>query len=406
MYLKLAWRNIWRNKRRTVITLSSIGFAVFFASVMQSMQRGTYERMIDNTVRFSTGHLQIHGSGYWEEKVIDKSMSWNGTTEIKELITGLEAVEAMAPRLESFALGAHQDKTKGVIVVGVDPEKELGITRLNEKVVEGTYFERKGGVLIGKDLARFLKAGLGDTLILIGQGYHGVNAVGQFPITGILKFPNPEYNRQAVFLRLPDAQYFYGAEERITSLSILLSEASEMPIIQALLSESLDTKSYEVMSWEEMMPELVQSIELDYYSGLIMTYVLYAVIAFGIFGTFLMMTRERVYEFGILVSIGMKKLKLQLMVALEILMLTFLGVLTGILASMPIILYLYMNPIVVTGEMAETYENFGFEPILPFSIDPTIFMDQGLVVLIIALLLGIYPMSAIQSLKIVKALKE
>lgn len=160
------------------------------------------------------------------------------------------------------------------------------------------------------------------------------------------------------------------------------------------------------MNWEEMMPELIQGIEMDYYGGLIMIYILYAVIGFGILGTFLMMTKERTYEFGILASIGMKKAKIQMTVALEIIMLTFFGVFLGLLVSTPIVIYFYFNPITFTGEFAAAYESFGYEAIMPFSIDPAIFYDQGIVVFFIAIFLGLYPLVYIKNLKIIKALKE
>jgi len=406
MYLILSWRNIWRNKRRTIITLSSIGFAVFFACVMQSMQLGVYERMIDNTVRFSTGHLQIHANGYWEEKVIDKSIRWNSDNELERTIVATSGVTAFAPRLESFALASYGDKTKGVLVVGINPEKEEAITKLSGKLVEGEYFGERSGVLLGIDVASFLNLGVGDTIVLISQGYHGVSAAGKYAVSGIMKFPNPMFNEQAVFMKLPEAQQFYGAEDMITSLSLLLSDSDDLNSTKVKLSRSLDTNEYEVMTWQEMMPELVQSIELDYYSGFIMIFILYAVIAFGIFGTFLMMTKERTYEFGILTAIGMKKFKIVSMVALEIVMLALLGVGSGGLLSFPIILYLYYNPIYLTGDIAEAYKNFGFEAIIPFSLDPTIYLNQGMIILFIAIVLGIYPLYAIQSLRIVKALKE
>lgn len=406
MYYILAWRNIWRNRRRTIITLSSISFAVFFACVMQSMQRGAYDRMIDNTVRFSTGHIQIHAKGYWDDRVIDNSIEWNDNETLVNLDTEIPEILATTPRLESFALASYEEKTKGAMVVGIDPVREKTITNLDKKLVEGEYLSDEPGVLIGKGLASFLNLNTGDTLVLISQGYHGMSAAGKFPITGIIQFPTLEFNQQAVFMNLREAQHFYAADRLITSLSILLEDSKDVEKIRKQLADKLDPEVYEVMTWQEMMPELVQSIELDYYSGFIIILILYAVIAFGIFGTFLMMTRERTYEFGILTAIGMKKRKIQVMVALEIVMLILLGISGGILLSMPILVYLYYNPIYLSGDIATVYENFGFEPILPFSLEPRIFLNQAVVVLVIASLLAIYPMIVIQSLRTVKALKE
>ena len=402
LYLKLAWRNIWRNRKRTWITASSIGFAVFFAVFMQSMQLGSYERMIDNSVRFYTGHLSIHQAEYWEEKIIDNSLE---QSTLDNLNLDSQKIDVAVPRLTSFALASYKDKTKGVLINGVDPILEAKLTYLDNKITAGKYMSGNG-VLVGKGLAEYLKVDVGDTIIFVSQGYHGVNAAGKYLVEGVLKFPVPELNQNAVYLPLPLAQEFFGAEGLITSYSLLMNDPKDMAEFQTSLSSYVSENDLGVMNWEEMMPELLQGIELDYYGGLIMIYILYAVIGFGILGTFLMMTKERTYEFGILVSIGMKKLKIQFMVALEILMLTFFGVLLGLIASLPLTLYFFNNPIEFTGDAAKAYESFGYEAIIPFSLDPVIFYSQGIVILIISLFLGIYPMLAIQKLKIIKALKE
>jgi len=402
LYLKLAWRNIWRNRKRTWITASSIGFAVFFATIMQSMQLGSYERMIDNSVRFYTGHLAIHQNEYWEEKILDNGFDQTSLTEIE---IQNDAIDVAVPRLTSFALASYGGKTKGVLANGVDPVLEDRLTYLENKLVAGSYLTGKG-VLLATGLAEYLKINVGDTIVFISQGYHGVNAAGKYLVEGILKFPVPELNQNAVYFPLPLAQTFFGAEGIITSYSMLMKKPEKLAKVQGFMDKSIKGSELAVMNWEEMMPELIQGIELDYYGGLIMIYILYAVIGFGIFGTFLMMTKERTYEFGILVSIGMKKKKIQYMVALEILMLTFFGVVLGIVTSFPVTLYFFYNPIEFTGEAAKAYENFGYEPIIPFSLDAAVFYSQGLIVLLISVFLGIYPMAAIKRLKIIKALKE
>ncbi len=401
-YLSLAWRNVWRNKRRTWITASSIAFAVFFAVIMQSMQLGSYERMIDNSVRFYTGHLAIHQEDYWTDKVLDNSYEMN---VLNELARGINQVEVSVPRLSSFALASHADRTKGVMINGIDPGKEAQLTLLDKKVTRGEYLE-KDGIMIAEGLADYLDLDPGDTLVLLSQGYHGVNAVGKYPVTGMLKFPVPEFNQTAVYMTLTTAQQFYGAPEMITSQSILLDHVKEVKEVQQQVKEQLNGTGLQVMNWEEMMPELIQGIEMDYYGGLVMIYILYAVIGFGILGTFLMMTKERTYEFGILNAIGMKRMLIQATVATEILFLTFLGVSIGLLVSAPLVTYFYFNPIYFTGDYAKAFESFGYEAILPFSIDPVVFYNQAIVVLVMSLLLGMYPMMYIKRLRIIKALKE
>ena len=204
---------------------------------------------------------------------------------------------------------------------------------------------------------------------------------------------------------LKEAQWFYGAENRLTAIAMIVEEADLTIETVASLQSELDSTSFAVLGWRELMPELIQQIEMDYVGGLIMSYILYVVIAFGIFGTFLMMVNERKYEFGIIMAVGMKRFRLQLVIFLESIMITISGTLAGILISLPIILYFYQNPIRFGGEYEAVFEAYGMEPIMPFSIDPGVFTSQAYAVLIITLILSIYPIWAIYKLKINQAIR-
>ena len=404
MNLKLAWRNLWRNKRRSMITIASIAFAVFFACLMMSMQLGSYSKMIENAVSFQTGYLQVQDSAYWQEKTLDNTFV-SGDSLLSE-IEKPEGISIVVPRLQSFALASYRSQTKGVMVIGMDPEREDRMTRAKSKLVRGTYLDRDDkGVLVSEGLASYLGVDAGDTLVMISQGYHGINAAGKYAIQGIVKFPSPEMNNQLVYMPLAEAQWFYGAENRLTALALMVNKPEQVAQVSQQLRASLPAQ-FEVMNWREMMPELVQSIELDYVSGMIMLYILYVVIGFGIFGTFLMMTNERRYEFGILISIGMQRLRLQWVMLSEIVLMGLIGVVVGILMSSPLIFYFHANPILMTGEYAELYAQFGMEPVLPFSIDPSIFFRQAIVVFIMAMIIGIYPVIAIQKLDPATAMRE
>ena len=135
MLLKLAWRNIWRNKRRTIITIVSIVFAVILSSTMRSLQLGSYDRMIDNSVRFYTGYIQVHKLGYWDDQVLNNAFRPQGG--LQNQIESLEDVEAAVPRLESFALASYETRTRGAMIIGMDPEKESHLTGVEKKITEG-----------------------------------------------------------------------------------------------------------------------------------------------------------------------------------------------------------------------------------------------------------------------------
>lgn len=404
MIFKLAWRNIWRNKRRTWITVAAIGFAVFFSASMKSSQLGSYANMIDNVTRFYTGYVQIQEPGYWEDKTLENTFEEKDNILKKSNET--QYVEEVAPRLESFALAAYQNQSKGSLVLGIDPESENRLTRLKDKLIEGDYLQPGDkAVLISQGLAKYLKMSVNDTLVLISQGYHGINSAGKYPIKGIVKFPSPELNNQMVYLPLREAQWFYGATNRLTSIALIIEHPDLTGQVISNLENSLGEGTYEIMGWREMLPELIQQIELDYVGGLIMRFILYTVIAFGIFGTFLMMVNERKYEFGVMMAIGMKRFKLQLIVFLETVLIAFTGAFVGIAAAFPLIAYFNQNPIRFTGESAKMFEDFGVEPILPFSMEPEVFYGEAQIVLIITIILALYPLWAIYKLNINTAIR-
>jgi ABC-type lipoprotein release transport system permease subunit len=405
MYLILAWRNIWRNKRRSYITIMSITFAVLLACVMRSMQLGSYERMIENAARFYTGYIQVHQNGYWDEKIIDNSFTYD--EELIKTVESTEGVEVAVPRVESFALAAFGSKTKGSLVIGIDPEKENSLTRVKDKIVDGEYLTGNDkSAMIAQGLAEYLNMGVGDTLVLIGQGYHGANAAGLYVIKGIMKFPVPNQNNQTVYLSLKEAQWFFAMDNTITSISLVVDKAKNVDRIVADISANVDTAALEVMGWRDMMPDLVQGIEIDNISGQVMLWLLYAVIGFGMFGTFLMMTAERMYEFGVMMSVGMKRIKMQFIIFLEMGMMASVGVVIGVGISLPILIYYYHNPVFMSGESAAAIEAFGVEAAYFFSLQPQLFYNQAWAILFMAFILSFYPLYIIHKLKPVEAMRE
>ena len=405
MYLKLAWRNIWRNRRRTIITATSVFIAVILALIMRSLQLGAYQRMIDNVVSFYSGHIQIHKNGFWDEQNLDNSFVLDDT--LNTILKREKDISNWVPRLESFALASAEDLTKGAMVVGIDPVRENRLTHLSDKIIVGKYLEPGDNeILITEGLAEHLKINSNDTLIILGQGYHGVSAAGKYRIKGIIKFPSPQLNDAMIYLPLAAAQNLYGTGERLTSIAISIKAKKDATVISDLIRLQLNSKKFEVMDWKQMMPEMVQLIEVDNAGGIITISILYMIIAFGIFGTILMMLAERKHEFGILTAIGMKKTQLTVVVIMEILMLSCLGIIAGIIAGIPIISYFHQNPINISGELATAYKRFGMEPVFPFSDDVTIFLSQAMIVLAMSIVLSLYPWYSIRKFKPIDALKS
>ncbi len=404
MLIKLAWRNIWRNKKRSLITITAIVVAVFLSITMRSLQLGMYDNMIGNVVGSFSGYIQVHSNGFWDEQIIDNAFEAN--SELLKKVEATNGVSNVIKRVQSGSLSSSGDLSKFVFITGIEPEKEKLLTNWEKRLLKGKLIvDSSKTINIGKGVASFYELEVGDTLVFIGQGYHGMQAVGAYPVSGILDMKNPRLNNISVFMSLPVAQEFLSADNLITHLVIDKKEYENEKEIALALSSSLDD-SYEVMTWQKMMPELEQTIQADSAGGLIMVFILYMIITFGIFGTVLMMTQERKYEFGVVISIGMKKIKLIATMVYETIFLSTFGVLLGIFLSRPLILYYHYYPLRFPEDQAVVMEEFGFEPIIPFMSTYDIPLTHGLIIFFVSALISIYPAITILRINPIKAMKR
>ena len=404
MLIQLAWRNVWRNKRRTIITVSSIFFAVLLALFMRSMQLGSYENMIRNSVELYSGYIQVHRAGYWQDKSINNLLEV--TDSLRSVINSTPNVDFYISRLETFVLAASNDISKGVMVIGTSPVEEDRMTKLADKVVAGKYMHPDTrGVMVAEGLAEYLQLKVNDTIVMIGQGYHGANAVNQYPVKAIVRFSNPQQNDNTIYAPLRLMQEFTSAPGLCTALVLSIDNLKKQDQIKQHLTSSIGSQ-YEVMDWQEMQPELVQLIQSDNAGGVILLGILYMVIAFGIFGTVMMMSIERRREFGVMIAVGMQKTALSTLVVLETLIIGFLGLAISLVMGILLLIYMYHHPIPMTGNAALAMKEMGIEPLLPFSLEPVIFTSQMLAIILIVLICLVYPLSNIARLNPISALRH
>jgi ABC-type lipoprotein release transport system permease subunit len=407
IFLKMAWRNIWRNKTRTFLTACVVFIAVVLSILMTSEQYGLYDKMIDNVIEI-TGHLQVQNKEYWGNKSINNAVPTDSALIGK--IRKLPEVTGVTSHLESFALASYREMTKGVMVVGVVPSDEDEFSKLRKKLSQSSDSVRNyltdadEGVLLGEKLANYLKVGINDTLVLISQGYHGISAAGLFPIRGFIKLPSIEMESSIVYMSLPAAQKFYGAAGWGTSILVKAENRDQIKQLQHQV-ESLLSSDNCVKTWEELQPEIVQMIDSDISSGYIMKGIFYMIIGFIIFSTLVMMMYERRREFGIMLAMGLQKFRLSVIVFFEILMISVMGTFAGLGIGYLITWLLNQHPIPLTGEMAKMMEEYGFEPVIFFSKGIDIFYWQPVVVFGITLFLYIFPLITIRRLKIVKSIR-
>lgn len=464
----MAWRNIWRNKRRTLITTASIFFALFFAVIMRAFQLGTYDHMINQAIESFTGYIQIQNKEFFYDPAIDNSFEY--TDDLISSVNKIDNIKIAVPRVESFALASTGIQSKGVLVTGIDtereknlsdpenrivkyrftpeivesilneidlPEKQIKLIKANEnnsysslsrvsldlsldKKLEKKLFpiikekasfksnflsKDDNGVLVSDRLARYLKANVGDTLVLIGAGYHGVSAANVFPIRGIVKIISPELDNKLVYMTLENAQEFFSLGNRVTSLNINLYNTGDILSTQDELKQGIKGDNFTVKNWEEFNPTLKQQIEGDSVGGVIFIGILYFIVLFGIIGTVLMMIAERKRELGVMVAIGMSKVKLSFVLVIEMLFLGLIGTLSGLIASAPFVVFGHKNPWKMTGEMAKMYEDMGFDPVMPLAWFDAYFFWQGAIIMIMVLFACYIPLRRVRRMQVITALR-
>ena len=406
MIFKIAWRNIYRNKKRTLITVTSIFAALFLIILMRALQFGFYENIIKTVVESYAGYVEVHADGYWDNQSLDNSMEVD--QKLINDINSVEGVENIVQRLQTFSLISMGEKTKGGVINGVDISDEQKITDWNKKMVSGSFDLGENEIIVGKGIAEYFDIRENDTLILYGQGYRGMMAAGKYSVKGVIDLKNPDLNKLGIFMAIESARNYVSSEEISTHIIIDKEQYYDEEKIVKDLSQIL-SKDYEIMTWKKTLPEIEQTITADSAGGLIMAFILYIIVVFGMFGTVLMMTEERKYEFGVLISIGMSRIRLFRIILIETIILSMIGVLLAIILTYPISYYFNINPIdmaVLMGEGADQMmEDLGFSPLAPMSISWDIPLSHALVIFIFSLLISIYPAIKILNLNPVKSMK-
>lgn len=388
-----------------MITVSAIAFAVIVSVILQSLNRGSYEMMIDRMVSFNTGYLQIQDFRYDDEASLDNAFFYD--EELRERVLHADdRIRKILPRLQTFMLAANGASARGAMVFGIDPEKEDRFNDLKRYRTEGRFFELdEQAAVLSQGMADRLQLTVGDTLVLLGQGRFGMSASGLFKITGLMDHPIREMNNQAVYLPLNTAQEFLSAEDHLTALMIAPEQERQTESVAAALRQALrHDDELVVFTWPELMPELLDLMEFDLAGPRLMTVILYVVIGFGFFGTILTMTMERIREFGVLLSVGMRRVRLAAVVFLETLFICLMGAITGVILSLGLIALI--DPIRLSGRAAQAVIDMGFEPVLPLSYAPDQFYTQGIYVFLIAMLVFLFPLWKLFRLNIIEAARS
>jgi ABC-type lipoprotein release transport system permease subunit len=394
---RLAWRNVWRNPRRTALTVAATVFAVVLVVIFVAMAAGVHGKMIDDSVRVHSGHVSVVGRGYLEERTLERFVRFDAA--LATLLERTPGIKGWAPRVLGFGLLAKGSATRGVAVLGVDPEREPTVTTLPARLRQGVFVSaaQRRGIVLGERLAKSLSATVGDDLLLYSIAYSLEAAYDLFRVVGVMKLPEPGLDRTLAVISLDDAQEFYVYDDRVTEVAVLADTEAQTEAITMRLGDTLPGlvadagPPAEAHAWDELMPELRQLIFLDDAGMYIMLAILVIVVGFGILNTMLMSVLERRREFGVVLALGLRPVALLRMVYIESVLLAVLGVVVGLAIAIPLTVYLAAHPIPLSGAAVGAMELWGVEPVITFKLKPLNPIGTVITICAIAIVAALYP---------------
>jgi ABC-type lipoprotein release transport system permease subunit len=403
----MAWRNIWRNPRRTLLTMGAIAFSSLLLVFMLSFQFGSYETMINASVKIHTGHLQIQAKGYHAKKNIRRVVT--DPAAMGNILKKIPQVVAYTYRTQAFSLVSSKKRTYGIGVTGIDPVREARVSHLKSLIRQGRYLSEgdTDQALVGELLAKNLQVGLGDELVVLGQGYDGSIAAFVVKIKGIYRSGMDEFDRASIQIPLrffQDAYTMDGAVHQVVAIAQSLSDISAIKArITSWLSSLNPDYPLAVLDWEQLMPGLRQAIEMDLISGIIFYALLVLVVAFSILNTFLMAIFERTREFGVMMAIGTTPGRLTKLLLIESLTMTMAGIVAGILIGCLVTLYFQVHGINLGGS-AELLSQYGISGLIYPRLSLLSIMIGPCMVLAITFFAALYPALKVRSLRPVEAM--
>ena len=388
--LKLAFRNISRNKRRSWITIMSVGVGLGALIFLWSFGDGTNYQMRENVIRLSTGHVQIHAKGF--EKSLAPELLLPEKDALLASLREKPEVTASTERVRFEGLIGTSEHSRGILLIGIDPVSEPTVTHLGKFMLTGSYLAAQDArsVLIGSRLAEKLKVGLGDKVVVLTQTVDGTMSGFAFRVRGIFHAGSQPLDEMTAFISLPAAQELLGIENRVHEIVLRLKNSNLVPHVVQDLSRQLDPKTIEVMAWNEIIPEVQQWVS---WSEAVIRTILIAVmvvIGVGIMNTVLMSVFERKKELGVMMALGTSPVQIFLLIVLETLILEFFGIILGLIGGY-LVTYYYSIVGIGFPELEQAFSRSYMSTVTYTRVEFNHVVQSVITLVLMASFIGLYP---------------
>ena len=396
----LAWRNIWRNRRRTLITLVSIAFGLFLAVLMTGLGDSTYSKMIDHAARLGGGHIVVQHEGYLDMPSLDKTVQ--ATPELVAELRAREDVRAASPRIVGGMMVQTSTNNVGAMVIAFDPSNEDETTLgLVESLAAGSMFEsaHDEGIILGKTLAENLDAELGDKVVYTATDKNNDIASGLARVSGIIETGATEVDAGIALLPLEPVRALLGYEaNEVTQIALFLDDHRQSEVVAARLGPELESKgdaSAAALPWFEANADLAGYVSMEVTGTLVFELIITVLIAAGIFNTLFVSVMERLRELGILAAIGFSAWQLFALVIWESIWLALCGIAAGVtLTAWP---YYHLNTkgfdfsVMMGGTETAQVSGVSMSTTMYVDIYPNHALFIGVAVILATVAAGLYP---------------
>jgi putative ABC transport system permease protein len=388
MLFKVAWRNIWRNKMRSLVVIASVAVGLFAGMFMMAFSLGLVNQEIDAAVETQLSHVQIHNPLFPDDKDVNYTIE-NGQAFINEVRKDTN-IRAVTGRLITSGMIASSSTASGAEIYGIIPDDEKRVSNINRDIIEGVYFDgtRKNEIVIGKKLSEKLGLKLHSKIVLTFQSKSGDLTAASFRIVGIFRSRNSTFDETTVFTRFEDLAELLGTGDAVHEIAILFKDGKMLESVADRIKRKYP--SLLIQTWKELSPEMALLTGLFDQIMYIVIGIILLALMFGIINTMLMAVLERQREFGILMAIGMNKPRVFFMVVLESVMLTCAGIPAGILFTLGSVGYLGRHGIEMSA-FSLALMRYGFSNTVYPQLQTSMFLPIALMTALTAILSALYP---------------
>lgn len=334
LFLNLAWRNIWRHRRRTVIVVLAIALGLAMMMFYDGIMAGFTQAIYSNAVKVLGGNIQVHAQGYMAQAGQKPLLPIENDQQVVSAATAQPQVQSASRRINTSGLASNREGAFPVAIVGIEPSRELPVSLVAQNVASGRFLadDDQESIYIGQGLASAMGVEVGDRITLVGRAKGNKMRRHTMTIAGIFDVGMREIEKKTVYMSLAEAQYLYGLDGQSTEVAISLHQLGEEPQVMSALEPSLN--GYEISSWEKNFPEMEAAINskggvMDIFSVIIMV-----IAGIGILNLLLMAVFERTREIGLLGALGLKPGQITTLFLLEGAMMGVVGVVFGVLLGL------------------------------------------------------------------------